>query len=579
MKKPRMINVVLAGGTVVLLGTAAVSMRSAGAADAPPRTVKASTGTVQTTVSASGNVAVPSQLSVAFPSGGKLAEVDVAVGQHVTKGQVLAKLDPTTANANLASAQADLTSAQARLQQTTMGLTPQEQSQDAAAASQAQVSVTNDQQALADAQHLQQVNAVNDQTAVDQAQQMLSFDQQRLDQDQNQLASDSRAGSSAASAVATDQRNIVSDQQAIIKDQAAVVTAQSSQTAGVAKDQQSVDQARNTLNTSLAALQKAQADNAVKAQPPKPGDLATAQSSVALAQQQVDTAQRSVDDLTLVAPSDGTVAGVNGLVGEYIGGGSSGGGASSASSSGSSGGSSTGGSSGGSSSGGSSGSSSSSSASSGGSSASSPTGSSAFISLTDLNDLEVQAGFPETDAAKIRPDQTVAVSFDAIGGQSLPGKVVSVSPTSTLVSNVVTYQVTVSLDQIADGLKPGMTGNVAVTVGEKDGVVRVPSAAIQGGGNTATVTKYVNGQSVTTPVTIGLRADDFVEITSGVSDGDDIVIPTAGGTSGAASATRTATGSAGGAAGSGLGGGGGGFGGGGGGGFGPGGGGGGGRGG
>src|ERR1700751_2545773 len=72
------------------------------------RTATVARGTVQSSVTASGNVSVATSASVNFTSSGTLTEVDVATGDKVKAGQVLAKIDPVPAETALQSAQANL---------------------------------------------------------------------------------------------------------------------------------------------------------------------------------------------------------------------------------------------------------------------------------------------------------------------------------------------------------------------------------------------------------------------------------------------------------------------------------------
>src|SRR6185437_7274337 len=86
---------------------------SAGAAT--PRTSPVQRGTVIASVSASGNLALAATSSLAFGASGKVSEIDVKVVQTVTSGQVLAKIDPTQANLQLAKAQHGPSSTQVAL--------------------------------------------------------------------------------------------------------------------------------------------------------------------------------------------------------------------------------------------------------------------------------------------------------------------------------------------------------------------------------------------------------------------------------------------------------------------------------
>jgi multidrug efflux pump subunit AcrA (membrane-fusion protein) len=172
----------------------------------------------------------------------------------------------------------------------------------------------------------------------------------------------------------------------------------------------------------------------------------------------------------------------------------------------------------------------------------------------------------------IKVNQPATVTFSALPNVTLPGVVTSLSTTSTVVSNVVTYNANIQLTQNDIGVKPGMTAAVTVITGEHDNVLHVPSSAVRGAGTTGTVTVMQGKKQVQVPVTIGLRGDTDTEITSGLTAGQTVVTSTAtAGNSTANGLTNLLTnrlrGGAGGGLGGGLGGGGGGFGGGGGGGF------------
>jgi macrolide-specific efflux system membrane fusion protein len=104
-----------------------------------------------------------------------------------------------------------------------------------------------------------------------------------------------------------------------------------------------------------------------------------------------------------------------------------------------------------------------------------------------------------------------------------------------------------------------MTASAEVTTAEVNDVVRVPSAAVRGRGDTGTVTVIKNGKQTATAVGVGLRGDSFTEITSGLTAGEQIVISTSSGSfTGGGTGTNSGTGNipGGGLGGGGLGGGG-----------------------
>jgi macrolide-specific efflux system membrane fusion protein len=79
------------------------------------QTVTAEKGVVQSSVTGSGNIEAGSDQDVNFQTNGTLSAVDVHVGQHVTKGQLLATLDSTSAQLALNQAEASLTAAEDQL--------------------------------------------------------------------------------------------------------------------------------------------------------------------------------------------------------------------------------------------------------------------------------------------------------------------------------------------------------------------------------------------------------------------------------------------------------------------------------
>jgi hypothetical protein len=98
--------------------------------------------------------------------------------------------------------------------------------------------------------------------------------------------------------------------------------------------------------------------------------------------------------------------------------------------------------------------------------------------------------------------------------------------TSTVVSNVVTYNVTVGLTNPPSAVKPGMTANLTVVVDSRDNVLHVPTADVSTRGGVSMVTVMQNDKQVVQPVTTGLVGDQSTEITSGLTEGETVVEPT-----------------------------------------------------
>ena len=160
-----------------LVAFGVTSLGSSGSASATETETTVQTGNVTETVSATGNAAAADSLTLNFQSGGTLTEVDVTAGQTVTKGQVLAKIDSTTAANQLRTAEANLSSAEARLQGLLHPLTAQDQIKNQASVDQAQASVDSAQTSLDNANSNLAQDKVTTQAAIDKAKQSLANSQ------------------------------------------------------------------------------------------------------------------------------------------------------------------------------------------------------------------------------------------------------------------------------------------------------------------------------------------------------------------------------------------------------------------
>ncbi len=243
--------------------------------------------------------------------------------------------------------------------------------------------------------------------------------------------------------------------------------------------------------------------------------VSASEQNVAAAQASYDNQKQTADERTVTAPIDGTITAIN-----VQNGGSSSGGSATSGSSGSSG--SSGGGSGGAA-GGSSGSGSSGSGSSGSSGSGS---SSAAMVIDDLNSEDATVQVSEVDVTKIAVGQKASLSFDAIDGLSLTGKVKQIDAAGTVSSGVVNYNVTVGFDTSDARIKPGMSVTADITTAVHQDVITVPNSALKSQGSSHYVQIMKNGAPVQQSVNIGIANDTDTEITSGLNVGDTIVVQT-----------------------------------------------------
>jgi macrolide-specific efflux system membrane fusion protein len=221
--------------------------------------------------------------------------------------------------------------------------------------------------------------------------------------------------------------------------------------------------------------------------------VSQAEASVTSASAQVTEAQEAVSGTTLRAPIAGTVVEVNGAVGQTA---------------------STGGTT-------------SDSTSSDATASSDASGTSGFVVISDLEQLEVFAYFSETDTASIEDGQRATVTLNAQPDVRIRGTVIAIDEMATTVNQVVNYGVTIALEDVPGGVRVGQTAVAVVVTGRARDVLTVPSTAVRTSGGQSTVTVLRDGQEVPTVIEIGLEGDQTTEVVSGLSEGDEVVVASA----------------------------------------------------
>jgi multidrug efflux pump subunit AcrA (membrane-fusion protein) len=151
-------------------------------------------------------------------------------------------------------------------------------------------------------------------------------------------------------------------------------------------------------------------------------------------------------------------------------------------------------------------------------------GGTGFIVLGDISDTEVRAQFSEADVAHLTVGQPATITL-ANRTEPYPGKVAQISPAGTVTGRLVRYGVLIAFDAVPTDLLFGQGASVAVTTARATSVRSVPSSAVHGiQGGTGTVTVRVGGRDEQRTVSIGLRGDQYTEIRSGLTEGEQVVL-------------------------------------------------------
>jgi RND family efflux transporter MFP subunit len=147
----------------------------------------------------------------------------------------------------------------------------------------------------------------------------------------------------------------------------------------------------------------------------------------------------------------------------------------------------------------------------------------AVIIMADPQALEVQASISERDFTVVETSQATQLLFDARPEIRATGRVTRIVP-ERLSGGQVLYPISVTFDDLPDGLAADMSVDVAIAIADKADVLRLPRAVVRArSDNTAQVQVWANDHSEQRTVKIGLRGDRYVEIVDGLQEGDLVV--------------------------------------------------------
>jgi HlyD family secretion protein len=303
----------------------------------------------------------------------------------------------------------------------------------------------------------------------------------------------------ACDRIAGDETAVESAKRSVISSETALDTA---------RHREGVDEATGRVNIENAEQSVVAADNdRGSASVDRPSDIEAQEALLRETQAAVAIAQRNVDNTVLRAPVAAVVSVVNGKVGEYVGAASGTtplapgstaalpGAANLAS------------------------------ADSGGGGAA--PGGGAFMVLNNIDTFQLVVPFEESDATRVAPNQAVEVGVDALPDLRAPATVLAIAPSGDPASGIVEYYATIVLREGSDPrLRDGQTALADVVVEAKEGVLRVPSAAVrrEAGGSSVDV-RNSDGQPVRTPFQAGVVGDEYTQVVSGLREGQELLLP------------------------------------------------------
>ncbi len=148
-----------------------------------------------------------------------------------------------------------------------------------------------------------------------------------------------------------------------------------------------------------------------------------------------------------------------------------------------------------------------------------------FVTLLDLSRLEVWAYVDEMDIGRIRIGQNADFTVDTYGDHGFEGHVNAIHPSPEIRNNVVDYVTVVQFKPPPQyTLRPEMTTTVTIDLARHTGVLALPLRAVRREEGRTYVMARHGSATERRWVTTGMRDDSYWEITSGLQEGDQVVV-------------------------------------------------------
>lgn len=536
-------------GAGILLAIVAVvvalNWNQIAASTQPPLTITDSVsverGAIAATVNATGNVEANQQIALNFDSPGRVADVLVEEGDSVTTGQVLAKLNTkdlefavAQAQANvdaqaarleqlqnpgseeeIAAAEAQLASAQANLERLQAGtdVTAARAALESARATLNQLSATRQseidaaraqlesaQAALAaleagpDSAQLTSATAELERARINLQTAQAAYDLVRDRPDIGALpqSAELQNATIAYEVAKANYDNVVAgpSTEQLAQARSNVASAQANldrvlNDASIASAEAQVTQAQANLgrllsgdgniDISAAEAQVAQAENTLRQlrEGASEEEIEASEATLRQAELQLEQAENNLANAELVAPFDGVIGRLGAKAGEIIATGTP------------------------------------------------------MVTLVDLSAFRIEVEVDEVDIGQVKVGDQVTVFVDSLPDTEIPGEIEFIAPVPTSVEGVVSYPVRIILNaEDAPTLRAGMTANVDITTEVREDILLIPNRMV--------IIDRTNGQLFAerqtatgverVQITVGLRNEEFSEVTSGLNAGDTIVI-------------------------------------------------------
>ena len=144
------------------------------------------------------------------------------------------------------------------------------------------------------------------------------------------------------------------------------------------------------------------------------------------------------------------------------------------------------------------------------------------LSMISNGDYQIDSYVSEIDVAKLKVGQEATTTLDAYGSDvPFTTKIISIAPAETIQKGVASYQITLQFENMDQRIRSGMNSNSYILVDSKQNVLTIPKNSIIKKGGDQYVMVYSNkNQQELKKIETGIVGDDYIEVASGLSEGD-----------------------------------------------------------
>jgi len=146
------------------------------------------------------------------------------------------------------------------------------------------------------------------------------------------------------------------------------------------------------------------------------------------------------------------------------------------------------------------------------------------ISFLSEAPFQIEVDIYEEDIVKVKIGDPVDIDLVSFPDQALEGKVTLIDPAEKIVEGVVYYKVTIDFLEAVKGIKPGMTADITIITNKKENVLVIPKGTVKKINGKNIVQVFKDGEIEEREIEIGLEGDDFIEVISGLEEGEEVFV-------------------------------------------------------